>query len=75
MKRPRTPSAELVAKALVLAETGKFEYLYEIERKLIADGFADATFLSADASVRKRLREILRSCRLQLSPARATKSK
>jgi hypothetical protein len=48
----------LVERAHELAKSGKFEFVYHIERRLIADGYASVTLTFAES---RELRQTLRA--------------
>lgn len=49
----------LVDRAYELAKSGEFEFVYQIERQLVADGYARVTVTFSDS---RELRHALRDC-------------
>jgi hypothetical protein len=61
----------LVARAYQLARSGECEFVYEIERRLIAEGFPKvAASLSTNAELRSALRDCLKPYRRPPSGSR-----
>ena len=60
MNRAKSVTPSLLERALQLARSGEFEFLYQIERKLKAEGYSRVeTTLSDDPELRKLVRDAI----------------
>jgi hypothetical protein len=64
MPRSSQLSDEVIARALELARSGEFEFVYQIERRMTADGLvANDKTLGRSPSLKAQLRDVLKPFR------------